>query len=115
MGPSMANTKMAGGMGPSMANMAAPAAAPMAAQEGGNVKECYRLCLNPKMNPGCSVSIGAASSSSAASMLEVESKQADPSNWALDKDSNCLANCVRVCVNVHSMVQLQLQSGTYTH
>merc|ERR1719199_447417 len=108
MGPMIENNAAAaGGMGPAMG---APPA--QAQQEGGSqTKECYRLCLNPKLNPGCSVAI----STGAASFTETSSKPGDGTDWALDQDANCLANCVRVCVNVHNMVQLQMQQGTYKY
>merc|ERR1719199_2441008 len=56
MGPTVENNAAAaGGMGPAMG--VAPAQPGDAGQGGSQTKECYRLCLNPKLNPGCSVAI----------------------------------------------------------
>merc|ERR1712072_92614 len=60
-------TSTAGGSGPAIDTAAAaggagPAMAQGGGGGGGNVKECYRLCLNPRMNPGCSVAIQAGAS-----------------------------------------------------
>merc|ERR1712167_82410 len=99
MGATVENGAAAGGMGPAL-----PAQPQNTGGDSGSgqVKECYRLCLNPKMNPGCSVAISS-------SFAETGASPQTGSDWALDNDANCLANCVRVCVNVHSMVQLQMQ------
>lgn len=70
-------------------------------------KDCYRLCLNPSMNPGCDAA------QSVVSLLEVGSTTYDDiaaekvaenkgnKNWSLGNGSgNCLNNCVHVCMAV---------------
>merc|ERR1712185_47755 len=69
-------------------------------------KDCYRLCLNPSMNPGCD------QAAATTSLLELGSttheKLADDivagnpnKNWSLGNGSgNCLNNCVHVCMAV---------------
>merc|ERR1712070_1182746 len=73
-------------------------------------KDCYRLCLNPSMNPGCD------QAASVVSLLELGSttheKLADDlvtskpnKNWSLGNGSgNCLNNCVHVCMAVKDPV-----------
>merc|ERR1712072_41455 len=103
MGPALEKNQPAfqhaGGAGPMPAM---PAQVGDASSSGSNVKECYRLCLNPKMNPGCSVAVGSSSASSStssgSSFVETESQPQAGGDWALDQNSDCLANCVRVCV-----------------
>lgn len=71
-------------------------------------KDCYRLCLNPSMNPGCDTA------QSVVSLLEVGSTTYEDlagekvaenkgnKNWSLGNGSgNCLNNCVHVCMAVH--------------
>jgi hypothetical protein len=66
------------------------------------VKDCYRLCLNPSMNPGCDAA------SSVVSLLETGSTTEDEvvrKNWSLGSGSgNCLNSCVHVCMAVHDSV-----------
>jgi len=68
-------------------------------------KDCYRLCLNPSMNPGCDAA------ASVTSLLELgsttheklgEELLADGNkNWSMGNGSgNCLNNCVHVCMAV---------------
>jgi len=70
-------------------------------------KDCYRLCLNPSMNPGCDAA------QSVVSLLELGSTTYDAlagekvtenkgnKNWSLGNGSgNCLNNCVHVCMAV---------------
>jgi len=70
-------------------------------------KDCYRLCLNPAMSPGCD------QAASVVSLLEVGSTTYDDlageavstnagkKNWSLGNGSgNCLNNCVHVCMAV---------------
>merc|ERR1711998_392987 len=73
-------------------------------------KDCYRLCLNPSMNPGCD------QAAATVSLLELGSttheKLADDlvtskpnRNWSLGNGSgNCLNNCVHVCMAVKDPV-----------
>jgi len=77
------------------------------AQSKAAAKDCYRLCLNPSMNPGCDAA------SSVVSLLEIgtttyEALAQDTlktggrsKNWSLGNGSgNCLNNCVHVCMAV---------------
>jgi len=72
-------------------------AQPVAQQQ---VKDCYRLCLNPSMNPGCDVASQAVSLLETGEMTEQELMR---KNWSLGSGSgNCLNSCVHVCMAVHN-------------
>jgi len=63
------------------------------------VKDCYRLCLNPSMNPGCDVAASAVSLLETGTMTQEELMR---KNWSLGSGSgNCLNSCVHVCMAVH--------------
>jgi len=61
-------------------------------------KDCYRLCLNPSMNPGCDV----------VSLLqtgEMTEEELTRKNWSIGSGSgNCLNSCVHVCMAVHNNI-----------
>jgi len=62
-------------------------------------KDCYRLCLNPAMNPGCDAAAHAVSLLETGIMTEAELSRKD---WSLGSGSgNCLNSCVHVCMAVH--------------
>jgi len=62
-------------------------------------KDCYRLCLNPSMNPGCDTAANAVSLLETGVATEAELMR---KNWSLGSGSgNCLNSCVHVCMAVH--------------
>jgi len=73
------------------------------AQSTTQQKDCYRLCLNPSMNPGCDAA------ANAVSMLELGTMTTEElyrKNWSLGSGTgNCLNSCVHVCMAVHDSVR----------
>jgi hypothetical protein len=66
-------------------------------------KDCYRLCLNPSMNPGCDAAASVVSLLQTGEMVEEELMR---KNWSLGSGSgNCLNSCVHVCMAVHDSVR----------
>jgi hypothetical protein len=66
-------------------------------------KDCYRLCLNPSMNPGCDAAANVVSMLETGAMTEAELEK---KNWSLGSGSgNCLNSCVHVCMAVHESVK----------
>merc|ERR1719181_1882440 len=104
MGPSVASA-------PSLAGAPTLAAAPMDPASGGT-KECYRLCINPKVS-GCDLAITSGTGANrATSFLEESATPAAGDSWGME-NQNCVKNCVRVCVATSAHLAL-LQTGATT-
>jgi hypothetical protein len=73
------------------------------AQSTSQQKDCYRLCLNPSMNPGCDAAANVVSLLETGTMTEEELVR---KNWSLGSGAgNCLNSCVHVCMAVHDSVR----------
>jgi len=78
-----------------------------ATAQAQQAKDCYRLCLNPSMNPGCDAATQTVSLLETGVMTEEEMMR---KNWSLGSGSgNCLNSCVHVCMAVHESVSAKQQ------
>lgn len=76
-------------------------------------KDCYRLCLNPSMNPGCDhaasvtslLELGSTTHEKLGAELLSRASAEGNKNWSMGNGSgNCLNNCVHVCMAVKDPV-----------